>query len=245
MNEASLTISVVIPVFNEARHIDACLSAIQNQTQAVDEIIVVDNNCTDETIQLAKQHPGVTIVTESRQGITFARTTGFDAAQSDIIARIDADTIVSPAWAETIRDEFSGRRSANVAAIAGGASIQEVSPKGRFWMSGYYRAFRYWHERSIGVSPMLYGFNSALKRQAWQEVREQVHLGDDRFSEDVDLTVALLKSGARIERSETMMVKCHLFRSFDSKKLKRYYQTDGHTLNAHRYGNPKRRALLG
>ncbi len=91
---------------------------------------------------------------------------------------------------------------------------------------------------------MLYGFNSALKREAWQEIREQVHLGDNRFSEDVDLTIALLKTGARIRRSEKLMVKCHLFRSFDSKKLKQYYQTDGHTLNAHRYGNTKRWATL-
>jgi glycosyltransferase involved in cell wall biosynthesis len=244
VNRSSLTISVVIPVYNEARHINACLSAIQNQTQPVDEIIVVDNNCTDDTIHRAKQHTGISIVTESRQGITFARTAGFDAARSGIIARIDADTIVSPEWAETIRHEFSRRTGAPVAAIAGGASIQEISPKDKFWMSCYYRAFRFWHERSIGVSPMLYGFNSALKREVWQEIREQVHLGDDKFSEDVDLTITLLKAGARIHRSENMMVKCHLFRSFDSKKLKQYYQTDSHTLDAHGYGNPKRWATL-
>ena len=49
-------ISVIIPAYNAAQTLPACLMALQKQTQPPDEIIVVDDGSTDETIRVAQEH---------------------------------------------------------------------------------------------------------------------------------------------------------------------------------------------
>ncbi|GAA2826057.1 glycosyltransferase [Leucobacter komagatae] len=231
------TVSVVIPIHNEARIIERCLDALVSQTAPADEIIVVDNGCSDGSAEIARRFPGVRVVTEPRRGVTFARTTGFDAARSDVIARIDADTVVPPDWVARIRTDF---RDPSLDGQGGSAAIAELSPGHRLWFGWWYRGFRVWHERSIGVSPMLYGFNSALRRDAWQKARHLIELGDAQVSEDVDVTIALLRTGHRLRYAPTLVVQARLFRSIDRKKLSRYYETDSMTLARHRYGNRTR-----
>lgn len=235
------SISVVIPVYNEAPIIARCLTALLLQTDLPDEIIVVDNASTDDTARIASRFARVRVLREERQGITYARQTGFDAARCDVIARIDADTLVRSDWIEQIRADFC---SPCVDAQGGGAAIAELSPGRRFWFSWWYRGFRFWHQRSIGVQPMLYGFNSALRREAWLAARRLVSMGDDRVSEDVDVTIALLRTGHVLRFSPNMMVKARLFRSIDREKLARYYATDSMTLARHRFGNRKRWARV-
>lgn len=234
---AAPTVSVVIPMYNEAHIIERCLHALLAQRDQPDEIIVVDNGSTDGCAAIAQLFPLVTVVSEPRKGITFARQAGFDAATCDVIARIDADTLVHPEWIARIREDFA---SPDIDGQGGGASIAELSPGKLFWFSWWYLGFRFWHQRSIGVTPMLYGFNSAFRRSAWLAAREHVTMGDDQISEDVDVTIALLKTGHRLRFAPRMRVKARLFRSIDREKLKRYYETDSMTLTRHRFGNEKR-----
>lgn len=231
------TISVVIPAFNEERIITRCLQALADQTDPPDEIILVDNGCNDDTIRLATQFPRVRIITEPRPGVTYARQAGFDASHGDVIARIDADTVVHAGWIARIRQDFT---DPGLHGQSGSAAIAELSPGNLFWGSWWYRGFRFWHQRSIGVTPMLYGFNSAIRREAWLSARHLVTMGDEQVSEDVDVTIALLRSGHRLRYSSRMLVKARLFRSIDRKKLARYYATDSMTLARHQFGNTKR-----
>jgi hypothetical protein len=87
---------------------------------------------------------------------------------------------------------------------------------------------------------MLYGFNSAFRRSAWKSARHLVETDDQEVSEDVDVTIALLRTGHRLRHAPTLMVKARLFRSIDREKLARYYRTDSLTLTRHGYGNPRR-----
>ena len=232
------TVSVVIPAYNETRIIESCLRALMAQSHPADEIIVVDNNSSDDTVALVRAFPGVTVASEPRQGITYARTTGFDAATSDIIARIDADTIVSPNWVAKIRSEFLDHPE--IDALAGNAAVHELSPGNRYWATWVYRLFRRWHEKSIGVSPMMYGYNCAVRREAWADIRGMVNFDDQEISEDVDVTLSVLKKGYTIRFSPDLVVKCHMLRTLDFAKLKRYYNTDSVTLARHSFGNSSR-----
>ncbi len=232
------TVSVVIPAYNETRIIESCLRALTAQSHPADEIIVVDNNSSDDTVALVRAFPGVIVISEPRQGITYARTTGFDAATSEIIARIDADTIVSPNWVSKIRSEF--REHPEIDALAGNAAVHELSPGNRYWATWVYRLFRRWHEKSIGVSPMMYGYNCAVRRKAWTDIRDIVNFDDQQISEDVDVTISLLKSDYTIRFSPDLVVKCHMLRTLDFGKLKRYYNTDSVTLARHSFGNSSR-----
>src|SRR5260221_7568754 len=94
----NLRISIIIPAYNEEGHLPACLDAIAAQTLKPDEVIVVDNNSTDKTVEIAKKYPFVKLLNEKRQGLRYTRNTGLDAATGDVIGRIDTDSILSPKW---------------------------------------------------------------------------------------------------------------------------------------------------
>lgn len=237
MSQTSPTISVVIPVYNEERLIAHCLDALQAQTVTPHEIIIVDNNSSDRTIEIAKKYPLVRVVSETKQGITYARTTGFNSVQGDIIARLDADSIVKNDWVATLTNIFA---DSSVGGVTGNAAVAEVSPKGRFWLRWYYPIFRAWHQRSIGFSPVLYGFNSALRANAWEVARQHTTDGDHGISEDLDVTLALVKEGFALRYEPKLLVKCHVLRSLSLEKARRYYRTDGHTLKKYQVGNKQR-----
>lgn len=102
-----MRISVVIPAYNEAELLPRALAAILPQLQpGNDEVIVVNNNSTDSTADLA-QAAGARVIHEQRQGVVFAMDTGLRQAQGDIVAFTDADTIVSTDWLASIRDAFT------------------------------------------------------------------------------------------------------------------------------------------
>ena len=85
-----MDISVIIPAFNEARYLPGTLESIQRASEhlrskaEVDvEVIVVDNNSTDETAMVAEDM-GATVIQEPVQGIGMARNRGASAAQGDV-----------------------------------------------------------------------------------------------------------------------------------------------------------------
>src|SRR3990167_3424187 len=107
VNDKRLTLSIVIPAYNEEDHLKACLDSISKQTIKPLQVIVVDNNSTDKTAEIAKSYNFVTLIKEEKQGIAYARNRGFDAVTADIIGRIDADTMLFPKWVEYAIDYLS------------------------------------------------------------------------------------------------------------------------------------------
>ena len=105
-----MKLSFVIPAYNEATTIGPCLDSILAALEGQrgdSEIIVVDNGSSDDTAEIAGRYPGVTVVTEPRKGITFARQAGFAKSSGELIANLDADTRLTPGWLETVRRAFA------------------------------------------------------------------------------------------------------------------------------------------
>lgn len=113
-----MRISVVIPAYNEAAYIAQAIKSLHNQTfNGRFEIIVVDNNSTDETAQLALR-AGAKVIAEPKVGVCAARQTGTQAARGEIVVSTDADTTFDPDWLSTIDAHFTA--SKDVVAVAGG-----------------------------------------------------------------------------------------------------------------------------
>jgi glycosyltransferase involved in cell wall biosynthesis len=87
-----MTLSIVIPAFNEEKYIGDCLkSCLKFAPANLREIIVVDNASTDRTAEVARGYgPLVRVVSQPKKGLTHARQAGFEAAQGDIMMSIDA-----------------------------------------------------------------------------------------------------------------------------------------------------------
>jgi glycosyltransferase involved in cell wall biosynthesis len=95
------TVSIVIPAYNEASTIRACVVAAIEQTDPADEIIVVDNRSTDATLRilhdLQAEFPDAPLVVFSQneeQGLVPTRNFGLDRALGEVLGRIDADTVL-------------------------------------------------------------------------------------------------------------------------------------------------------
>lgn len=99
-----MKISVVIPAFNEEKLIGRCIKSIQNQTFPKEkyEIIVVDNNSTDKTWQIAKNLGAKVFHYKQKQKFSAAKQFGAEKAKGEIIAYTDADSILDKYWLETV-----------------------------------------------------------------------------------------------------------------------------------------------
>lgn len=91
-----LTISVLIPAYNEEKRIARALDSIMSQTMLPDEVIVIDDGSTDNTYNLAKEHPlknilKLRVYSKVNGGLSSARNFGIQKSKSDFIALLDSD----------------------------------------------------------------------------------------------------------------------------------------------------------
>ena len=116
--------SIVIPAFNEETYIGATLESLQKQN-FIDgyEIIVVNNNSTDNTVKIAQQY-NIKLIDESRPGVCWARQAGTEAAEGEIVISTDADTIFDTDWLQNIDQQFKEDNS--IVAVCG--PCQFVNP---------------------------------------------------------------------------------------------------------------------
>jgi glycosyltransferase involved in cell wall biosynthesis len=195
---ASPTLSVIVPALDEEAYIGRCLDALMTQIDQIDEILVVDNGSTDGTRskvgEAAQRCPKVRLIDEPRRGIIPARNAGLDAATSDLLARIDADTFVDEGWAHAIRSFFAANPDYAAATGPGryhdGPNISwrrllRRNPAPSPDPSG-------WREYGGGV----FGANMVLRKEIWRAIRGGLH---DRpgIWEDADLNAALVRDHYR------------------------------------------------
>ena len=100
------TLSIVVPAYNAASTLAACLLALSCQQIGDNyEIILVDDGSTDSTLRIAQTYaPDVTLLRQPHRGAAAARNAGIRAARGDIILFTDADCEPVPTWASPLVD---------------------------------------------------------------------------------------------------------------------------------------------
>ncbi len=85
-------ISVIIPTFNRVAYIGRAINSVINQTHRVKDIIVIDNNSSDNTQEYIKENfPKVKVFAEASRGVSNARNLGIKISKSDWVAFLDSD----------------------------------------------------------------------------------------------------------------------------------------------------------
>jgi glycosyltransferase involved in cell wall biosynthesis len=187
-----MNVSIVIPVYNEAAHLGACLEAIAAQTVRPLQVIVVDNNSSDDSVAVAQRFDFVQLLHEPKQGVTHARTRGFNAARGDIIGRIDADSLLPTDWVATVQTIFA---DPTIDAVSGSVSYHDM-PFRRL-VDRIDLFFRQRIADGMGDEVFLYGANMAMRRSTWQQSRSQLcNVGG--LHEDFDLAIHAEEAGARV-----------------------------------------------
>ena len=130
----TIRFSIVVPCYNEEAYLPAAIRSLQEQRfDGEYEIVVVDNNSTDDTAEVARRL-GVRVVTEPVAGVCNARQAGTEASTGEIVVSTDADTTHAPDWLAKIDREF--RAGEHVVAVVGPCRYQD----GPRWGRGFARA---------------------------------------------------------------------------------------------------------
>jgi glycosyltransferase involved in cell wall biosynthesis len=120
MSDPSPLISVIVPVYNGAEVLTDCLMMLGVQNYSPLEIIVIDNNSTDQTsalIEQAKQNdPRIRSGFESYRSRGAARQAALQLARGEIVVTINVDCVFEPNWLERLAEPI---RSGQAEAVNG------------------------------------------------------------------------------------------------------------------------------
>ncbi|MFE5408471.1 glycosyltransferase family A protein [Microbacterium sp. NPDC056569] len=182
------SVTVVVPVRDDAALLRRCLEALRLQTWHPDEVIVVDDGSVDASAAVAAEL-GATVARQPPRGIATAGAAGYDMAKGELIARLDADSLPPHDWLERLLAPFD--RDPSVAAVAGDAWFVDAAGKPRpRAAAAYLGAYRAVLLPTLGHTP-LFGSNMAMRRDAWSQVAAEVHRDDDLLHDDLDLSFHL------------------------------------------------------
>lgn len=190
-----MTISVVIPAYNEEKLLPQTLASINKLSRTPDEIIVVNASSTDKTAAIAKQNGAKVIIVEKRT-IGYSRQVGLKAAKSDIVAFTDADAILPLDWL-TRMERFL--KEPGVVGVFGGFRV----PDGPWW----YRIFINILQPPLNVFyfsilriPMATGQNMAFYKQKALSVGGFPE--EFKIAEDIEIARRLMKVGKIVFRQD-------------------------------------------
>ena len=183
-----MRLSVIVPVLDDAAALRNCLAALAAQRRPIDEVLVMDNGCTDGSAAVAAG-AGARVIVEPRRGILSAAAAGFDAATGDVLLRCDADSRPHPHWAGVL----AGRLAADptLDAVTGPGEFTDLpGVRGRaawaLYAAGYFGGMG-----AAGANLPLWGSNMALRAASWRRVSARVHRTDSRVHDDLDISLAL------------------------------------------------------
>lgn len=150
------TVSIIVPVYNEEEYIEAALQSILNQDAPGVEVIVVNSQSTDRTVELASKYP--VAILQAPRGKLKARAVGIENASGEIIVACDGDSIYPPGWLDKLIRHFD---NPEVVAVSGPRIYQDALLINLFTLP--YNAFCRPHH-------FMSGGNSAFKKHAFYQI---------------------------------------------------------------------------
>jgi glycosyltransferase involved in cell wall biosynthesis len=185
------SVSLVIPVRNEARNIAWVLEQVVDD---VEEIILVDGNSTDATLITARSYrPDIRVVLQEGIGKGSALRTGFFAATGDIIVRMDADGSMSPGeirhYVHFLANGYDFVKRSRF--IGGGGGSLDITPFRRLGNRFLLTVFNTLYGGEL--TDLCYGFCAFHRRYL-----EHLALTATGFEIEAEMTVRAMQAGLRI-----------------------------------------------
>lgn len=174
-------ISAIVRVHNEGQWLNRCLRAIAHQRQPVDEVVIVDNESSDNSLEIAESY-GAKIVHITKEDFTFGRAlnVGIDMARNEIILILSAHCVpVDEMWSSYLAGYFAPQGDKAICGVYGRQEpLPETNPHDT---RDLWTTFR--EERQIQSSDFFFhNANSAILKKHWEQVPfdEQINGVEDR-----------------------------------------------------------------
>jgi len=202
-------VTLYVPCYNAQQYIGACLEGILKQTYPIEEILVVDDGCTDGSMEIVSQYPRFSrscgippvkiIQHEVNKGLAVARNTAIQNATGDFIASLDSDCVPEPDWLERLMENFTlfppvlgGRGVENIAGVGGKLLEAHTTTVADLWRSVHLK--QHWGDEKITNPDFLFGADNVYRKDALLKVG----LYNEEYRtnyEDCDMFERLKKSG--------------------------------------------------
>lgn len=160
-------ISIYIPVYNGARTIAKSINSIFDQSKKFDEVVIVNDCSTDQTLEILKTYSDIKIINNSKnEGLAKSRNIAIKNCKNKLVANIDADIVLDKYWLENILEHLLK----NNMIMCGGRTIETNLAN----IYNKWRSERYplnWGLTDITNPPFLFGSNSIQDKNLWVNLR--------------------------------------------------------------------------
>lgn len=181
-------VSLYIPCYNAEAFISRCLDAVMKQAHPFDEVLLIDDGSSDNSVSIALRYSVTVIRHGVNKGLAAARNTGLMHAKNDLVASLDADCTPEPDWLEKLVPHFLDTRVAG----AGGRLVETFRSK----ITDKWRAVHMKQNWGTTITKphFLYGSNTVFRK----EVILSLGGYDERYrtnSEDYEISLKIIAQG--------------------------------------------------
>jgi|GEM_PF-2046206 len=201
------SISVLIPNYNRAGLIGRVIEAARAQTRPPDEIIVVDDRSTDNSVEVLRASGVKLICHADNAGPAVARNNAAAASSGELLVFVDADAVAAPGMIEALCRVYESAPDPDRLGGVGGRGVEQFTEGlANRWRCAHARQDH--GPRARGEVEYLYGLCCSFTRAAFQKVG-----GFDPFyrinaGEDLDIGLRLRRAGYRLAYTPEAIV-CH------------------------------------
>lgn len=160
-----MRVSLIVPAYNEEKKISKTLESLSKQSYKDFELLVIDNNSTDKTSEIAHKFTK-NVHLEKTKGYIHAANTGAHKAKGELITFCDADSIYPTDWLSKIVAVFD--KNKNAVAVYGTCSTYDAGFIMNFLNYYFYTLFLI-ISKLFGVENTS-GFNFVMKKEAFVRV---------------------------------------------------------------------------
>lgn len=231
-----LTISVLIPCYNEEETIESCIRSCLTQTRPPDKIVVVNDGSTDGTAdvlrkfskQITTVHLPVATGNKSR-----AQEAGLAHIESDIVIMTDADTIVDPYFIEYVEGNFLEHPDLSVVAGYVRSSKDNLLTALRDIDYVVGQDIHKNAQASLNFILVIPGCAGAFKTSLFRD--GTINFDHDTLTEDLDFTFKLNKAGRAIkfDRRAVVYTSDPITLASYTKQMRRWYGGTWQNLKKH------------
>jgi glycosyltransferase involved in cell wall biosynthesis len=220
-NHLKPSVSVIVPVYNGASTIEACLGSLLQQNYPANsyEIIIIENGSTDNTTELVEKYP-VRLFHNDTRGPAPARNLGVDKSKAEIVAFTDADCIADPNWIHELVKHYN---NPDVGGVGGAILAYPHAHRNAVEMfSDEYSPLINYLSGEYEFLPHLYTANASYRHHLLNEIGGfNIHL---ITGEDVDMAWRLqLQTGCNLCYAPKAIVYHH-HRATRRGLSRQYYQ---------------------
>lgn len=196
-------VSIIIPAFNRGKELSHCLEQLKMLKSNDFEVIVVDNNSSDDTRLVAERFGAKVYSYSASQNANSCRNFGALKARGSILVFLDSDVIPVAGIVETCRESFSDE---SVAALIGTYSVNHRNPNASSQYKNYW--IRYSYINSAESVGWIFGAVSAIRKSVFTAISGF----SDEFQardgiDDIELGTRLTEAGYKVIFSPALEVE--------------------------------------